>query len=153
MGFCNVTRIHPAHTSSPRRGRGCQVPMESLDRLVERRGLGGRRVSFIKLDIEGFEGRALRGSLKTIRRFKPLLLWRCRSWQVSAREVPPRNSGVSSRTSAIASTSMFRNHRRGYQSSSRTAPHRTTSRYRGDLPTGTAEALGLGTPRRTDTRR
>jgi len=127
--------------------------MESLDRLVERRGLGGRRVSFIKLDIEGFEGRALRGSLKTIRRFKPLLL-------VEMQELASQRAGSS--TSEL--WSFIEN--LGYsfylyvpESSSWLPieqPNGASPNYLAvprDLPTGTAEALGLGTPRRTDTRR
>ena len=43
----------------------------SIDDLVERHGY--ERVDFIKMDIEGAEGAALRGAEKTIRRWKPKL--------------------------------------------------------------------------------
>ena len=43
----------------------------SLDDFVSKRGI--EKVDFIKMDIEGAEQAALKGSLNTIKKFKPIL--------------------------------------------------------------------------------
>jgi FkbM family methyltransferase len=48
-----------------------QVPLTSIDKIVAELGLP--RVDFIKMDIEGAEGKALAGARETITRFKPRL--------------------------------------------------------------------------------
>lgn len=52
-----------------------KVPITSLDRFVEERGLS--RIDFIKMDIEGAEEPALRGARELIRRFRP-------KWSISS---------------------------------------------------------------------
>jgi FkbM family methyltransferase len=58
---------------APAAGAGVDqaVALTTLDAFVAARGLG--RLDFIKLDIEGWELRALSGGLETLRRFRPAL--------------------------------------------------------------------------------
>ncbi|MCX7824006.1 MAG: FkbM family methyltransferase, partial [Verrucomicrobiae bacterium] len=51
---------------------GPEVPLTTIDKLVGELGL--ERVDFIKMDIEGCEGRALRGMLGLLRRHRPVIL-------------------------------------------------------------------------------
>jgi FkbM family methyltransferase len=55
--------------ASQRRDR---VEITTLDAFVSEHGL--TRVDFIKVDVEGFEGRVLAGAETTLRRFRPALL-------------------------------------------------------------------------------
>lgn len=48
----------------------------TLDEIVERFG-GGRRVSFIKMDIEGAEYQAIVSGIKTLREHQPVVWWEC----------------------------------------------------------------------------
>jgi FkbM family methyltransferase len=52
-------------------GRSIEIPTLTLDELVDRERL--TRVDFIKMDIEGAETAALRGSRELLRRFRPVL--------------------------------------------------------------------------------
>lgn len=52
---------------------GISVPIEPLDRSLERLGL--RAVRFIKIDVEGMELEVLRGSSATLRRLRPVILF------------------------------------------------------------------------------
>jgi len=52
--------------------RGILVKAHTVDDLVEAHG--GLTVSLIKVDVQGAEVRVLRGALRTIRRFRPVLL-------------------------------------------------------------------------------
>ena len=49
-----------------------EIPLTTIDRLVEKLDLP--RVDYIKMDIQGAERQALRGGLKTLRRFRPRLM-------------------------------------------------------------------------------
>lgn len=50
-----------------------QVATERLDDLVQRSRIGGRRISLIKVDVEGHELPVLRGAEATLRRHRPAL--------------------------------------------------------------------------------
>lgn len=52
--------------------RADTVPVETLDGLVQRLGLG--RVDLIKCDVEGWEAHVLRGAAATLARWRPALL-------------------------------------------------------------------------------
>ena len=49
------------------------IPISTLDAVVESSRIVGRKVSFIKIDIEGGELAALEGAVNTIRRHKPVM--------------------------------------------------------------------------------
>lgn len=51
---------------------GGEVAVTTLDEFVEGRGL--RRLDFMKIDVEGFEERVLRGGERTLRRLRPIVL-------------------------------------------------------------------------------
>ena len=51
---------------------GGEVAVTTLDEFVEARGL--RRLDFMKIDVEGFEERVLRGGERTLRRLRPVVL-------------------------------------------------------------------------------
>jgi hypothetical protein len=53
-------------------GRGVEVPVTTIDRLVEELHLS--RVDYIKMDIEGSEREALKGARGTLGRFRPRLM-------------------------------------------------------------------------------
>jgi len=65
-----VDPVHPGghHLAA----EGVPVPCVSVDQLVAERPT--RRVSFIKIDVQGAELRVLEGSVKTIDRWRPVLL-------------------------------------------------------------------------------
>jgi FkbM family methyltransferase len=48
------------------------VAVTTMDEFCEQRGV--QQLDFIKIDVEGFEDRLLRGAAQTIKRFRPLLL-------------------------------------------------------------------------------
>ncbi len=48
------------------------VQTETLDALADAHSLS--RLDMVKIDVEGHEGKVLRGGLKTIRRFRPILI-------------------------------------------------------------------------------
>lgn len=58
----SLVRAHPG-------GIGITVPLIRIDRLVSELKL--ERVDFVKMDIEGAEGRAIAGAADTIRKFRP----------------------------------------------------------------------------------
>lgn len=49
-----------------------QVRLETLDSYVSARQLS--RLDLIKLDVDGFEGKVIRGALETLERFKPIII-------------------------------------------------------------------------------
>ena len=62
-----------AHVSAPGskpNGHGVQVPLYKLDEHI----LAGHSVSFIKIDVEGFELEVLKGGEQTIKREKPVMV-------------------------------------------------------------------------------
>jgi FkbM family methyltransferase len=62
--------VHPKH-----RGRlvtTLHASVDTLDRLVEREGI--ERLNLIKIDVDGFEYPVLKGGLRTIAKFRPLLV-------------------------------------------------------------------------------
>ena len=61
---------------------GGEVAVTTLDEFVEGRDL--RRLDFMKIDVEGFEERVLRGGERTLRRLRPIVLL----------EVQPRRSSA-----------------------------------------------------------
>ncbi len=66
--ICRNSILEQAISSS---GETVEVPMTSIDRFVEQRGL--ERVDFIKADIEGAERWMLEGAKETLKRFAPKL--------------------------------------------------------------------------------
>ncbi len=62
--------MHPTHL-----GRALatdHATATTLDSYVERENL--QKVDFIKLDVDGYECQVLRGALKTLERFRPVIL-------------------------------------------------------------------------------
>jgi FkbM family methyltransferase len=53
-------------------GQGAEVRLKTIDRVVE--DLNCERLDALLIDVEGYEGRALRGASQTLARFRPLLL-------------------------------------------------------------------------------
>ncbi|MFG3436102.1 FkbM family methyltransferase [Nonomuraea sp. NPDC047897] len=53
-------------------GKTLEVPVHSIDHICETRELS--RVTFMKVDVEGFESAVLKGGLNTIERHRPSLL-------------------------------------------------------------------------------
>lgn len=49
-----------------------KVRMETLDHYVTRHQID--RIDLIKLDVDGFEGKVIRGALQSLRRFQPILI-------------------------------------------------------------------------------
>lgn len=49
-----------------------RIRLTTLDSVVKERGI--ERVDFIKLDVDGFEGKVLKGASETLQRFKPRLI-------------------------------------------------------------------------------
>lgn len=49
-----------------------KVPMVTLDSYVSSHQIG--RLDLIKLDVDGFEGKVIRGALETLKRFQPVLI-------------------------------------------------------------------------------
>jgi FkbM family methyltransferase len=65
------------HTLSPGSdggGGACEVRVETLDSFCASRGLGESRIRFLKIDVEGFEYRVLRGGGSLLRRCDCILL-------------------------------------------------------------------------------
>ena len=61
---------HPVHCGSPKMASGATI---TIDRFVRDRGLG--RLDFIKIDTDGYELTVLRGAQKSIRRFRPVIVF------------------------------------------------------------------------------
>ena len=55
-----------------------RVPVETVDALVARQGLG--RLDLIKIDVEGFETEVLDGAAATLARFRPVVLAEFNAW-------------------------------------------------------------------------
>ena len=49
-----------------------KVRMETLDSYVSKKNIS--RIDLIKLDVDGFEGKVIRGALETLKRFKPKII-------------------------------------------------------------------------------
>ena len=49
-----------------------EVPVETLDGVVERSGVG--RIDLIKIDVEGSETAVIKGAAHTLERFRPVIL-------------------------------------------------------------------------------
>ncbi|MFZ4121665.1 MAG: FkbM family methyltransferase [Caulobacterales bacterium] len=62
----------PADGESAAGQRRDRIEIETIDGFVAARGL--KRLDFIKVDVEGFEGRVMAGAQETLRRFKPAVL-------------------------------------------------------------------------------
>ena len=58
------------------------VPVDTVDGIVD--GLGLERLDFIKIDVEGFEPQVLKGALRTIGRFNPIIYMEFNSWCLMA---------------------------------------------------------------------
>ncbi len=66
-----------------------RVPVETLDALVARHGLG--RVDFIKIDVEGHETEVLDGAAATLARHRPTVFLEFNAWVLQAnRRANPR---------------------------------------------------------------
>jgi FkbM family methyltransferase len=65
-----VEGTDPAH--APKRARMLRIPMLTVDEWSQRHA--GGPVSFLKVDVEGFEPAVLEGARRTIDRFRPSLL-------------------------------------------------------------------------------
>jgi FkbM family methyltransferase len=65
---------------------GLAVLTDTIDNVVDKAGLA--KIDFIKMDIEGAEGRALTGARETIRRFKPKLAIACYHSDFEMLEIP-----------------------------------------------------------------
>ena len=61
---------------------GVSVACDTVDAVVARLRLD--RVDFIKIDVEGFEWRVLKGAQETISRFKPVICMEFNSWCLTA---------------------------------------------------------------------
>jgi FkbM family methyltransferase len=75
--------VLPGEPDSLLQGRGDMVPTFCLDELTH------EKVSFIKIDVEGAEGRVIDGSRETITKYRPIVLTEL------SREMLPRVSGTS----------------------------------------------------------
>ncbi|WP_187774125.1 FkbM family methyltransferase [Lolliginicoccus suaedae] len=64
--------LHPGPNREFTRSRAIQVPVTTIDTLA--RALPGRRISFIKADVEGAEMGVLKGARQTIDRDRPAIL-------------------------------------------------------------------------------
>lgn len=73
VGFARIVET-PDHSGAAylRETAGSGLPTISLDIFCEQNGID--RLDLIKMDIEGAELRALRGAVKTLKRFRPPLL-------------------------------------------------------------------------------
>lgn len=66
-----------------------RVPVETLDALVARHGLG--RLDFLKIDVEGFETEVLDGAAATLARLRPLVFVEFNAWVLQCnRRANPR---------------------------------------------------------------
>jgi FkbM family methyltransferase len=59
-------------------GSGQDIPMTSLDLLVQKLGL--ERLDFIKIDVEGCELEVLKGAENALKRFKPIVMLEMNHW-------------------------------------------------------------------------
>ena len=62
-----------------------KVPVTTVDRYVA--GAGLDKVGLMKLDVEGFEGPAMRGALETLRAKRPLVFVEVLAWKTEAPEL------------------------------------------------------------------
>ena len=98
---CRTIRMQPANSAADSlalnyRGSiaGPQVPLTTIDLLV--RELELDRVDYIKMDIEGAEGAALKGAAATIRRFRPRMVIAMEHRFADPREIPKIISEIAS---------------------------------------------------------
>ena len=67
---------------------GVQVPVVSLDRFC-RETWAKKKIDLIKIDVEGYEPRVLRGAIETLREMRPLLVMEFNSWTLIEQEESP----------------------------------------------------------------
>lgn len=67
----NYSNWHSLRSKKPSTMKEIEVPTTTIDAIAEKIGAP---LSLIRMDIEGFEGRALRGGWETLRRDKPRLV-------------------------------------------------------------------------------
>jgi FkbM family methyltransferase len=81
-GPINFSRSSGSHVWTPGhwkpRDLCIEVPVTTIDRELETRAW--RDVSFIKIDVEGFEEDVIRGAANTLARFSPLVFLEFNSW-------------------------------------------------------------------------
>ncbi|MDD2878315.1 MAG: FkbM family methyltransferase [Acidiphilium sp.] len=67
---------------------GVKVPVITLDDFC-RQSLGTRKVDLLKIDVEGYEPKVLRGAARTLREMRPLLVMEFNSWTLVEQEQSP----------------------------------------------------------------
>lgn len=73
-GICGITQKENSGQNKVTAGE--DVEMYTLDEVVSKY-LGEQKVSLIKIDVEGFESKVLRGAQKTIKKHKPHVFAEC----------------------------------------------------------------------------
>ena len=59
-----------------------EVAFDTLDNYVETHGV--RAIDFIKLDVDGYELKVLKGAIKSLKRFSPIILLELGNWTLEA---------------------------------------------------------------------